>query len=159
MPVAGRKELPRRRRSGFRRGRRSVGLRSFDTHTDADARNKRLCDRSTPTHAQTPRIEAGWICVPGISDRMAVRPEVAIELSMWVNARLAGDSITNNTIRNASSARVSVPSLVVPAQPSDTPAGYPWKWRTPLRSTSPYWKSTSPLFLFCFVFFSSLAGP
>ncbi|KAF8712353.1 Protein phosphatase methylesterase, partial [Rhizoctonia solani] len=49
--------------------------------------------------------------------------------------------VTTNTIRNVASARVSVPSLVVPAQPSDTPAGHAWKWRTPLRSTSPYWRS------------------
>lgn len=49
--------------------------------------------------------------------------------------------VSNNTIRNVASARVSVPSLVVPAQPADTPAGHAWKWRTPLRSTSPYWRS------------------
>ncbi|CEL58661.1 protein phosphatase methylesterase 1 [Rhizoctonia solani AG-1 IB] len=49
--------------------------------------------------------------------------------------------ITTNTIRNVASARVSVPSLVVPAQPGDTPAGHTWKWRTPLRNTSPYWRS------------------
>ncbi|GAB1524452.1 Protein phosphatase methylesterase 1 [Rhizoctonia solani] len=49
--------------------------------------------------------------------------------------------VTTNTIRNVASARVSVPSLVVPAQPSDTPASHAWKWRTPLRNTSPYWRS------------------
>lgn len=49
--------------------------------------------------------------------------------------------VATNTIRNLASARVSVPSLVVPAQPGDTPAGHAWKWRTPLRSTSPYWRS------------------
>ncbi|KAH7335824.1 Alpha/Beta hydrolase protein [Rhizoctonia solani] len=49
--------------------------------------------------------------------------------------------VATNTIRNLASARVSVPSLVVPAQPSDTPAGHAWKWRTPLRNTSPYWRS------------------
>ncbi|CUA71322.1 protein phosphatase methylesterase 1 [Rhizoctonia solani] len=46
-----------------------------------------------------------------------------------------------NTIKNLASARVSVPSLVVPAQPNDTPVGHAWKWRTPLRNTSPYWRS------------------
>ncbi|CAE7157511.1 unnamed protein product [Rhizoctonia solani] len=49
--------------------------------------------------------------------------------------------VATNTIRNLASARVSVPSLVIPAQPSDTPAGHAWKWRTPLRNTSPYWRS------------------
>ncbi|EUC58391.1 protein phosphatase methylesterase [Rhizoctonia solani AG-3 Rhs1AP] len=57
-------------------------------------------------------------------------PEAAIE---W--------HVATNTIRNLASARVSVPSLVIPAQPSDTPAGHAWKWRTPLRNTSPYWRS------------------
>ncbi|CAE6500432.1 unnamed protein product [Rhizoctonia solani] len=50
-------------------------------------------------------------------------------------------SLTTNTIMNLASARVSVPSLVIPAQPSDTSAGHAWKWRTPLRNTSPYWRS------------------
>ncbi|KDN38360.1 hypothetical protein RSAG8_09564, partial [Rhizoctonia solani AG-8 WAC10335] len=56
--------------------------------------------------------------------------------------RIAGSSnLTTNTIMNLASARVSVPSLVIPAQPSDTSAGHAWKWRTPLRNTSPYWRS------------------
>ncbi|KAG9124156.1 Protein with carboxyl methyl esterase activity [Ceratobasidium sp. 392] len=46
--------------------------------------------------------------------------------------------LKNNTIRNSTSARVSVPSLVVPAEEGETPA---FKWRTPLRNTSPYWTS------------------
>ncbi|KAG8743786.1 Protein with carboxyl methyl esterase activity [Ceratobasidium sp. 414] len=46
--------------------------------------------------------------------------------------------LKNNTIRNPTSARVSVPSLVVPAKEGETPA---FKWRTPLRDTSPYWTS------------------
>ncbi|CAE6379062.1 unnamed protein product [Rhizoctonia solani] len=49
--------------------------------------------------------------------------------------------VATNTIKNLASARVSVPSLVVPAQPNDTPVGHAWKWRTPLRNTSPYWRS------------------
>ncbi|KAJ7680043.1 Alpha/Beta hydrolase protein [Mycena rosella] len=42
------------------------------------------------------------------------------------------------TIRNSHSARVSVPSIIVPA-----PAGsaHAYTWRTPLRSTAPYWTS------------------
>ncbi|QRW11676.1 alpha/beta hydrolase family protein [Ceratobasidium sp. AG-Ba] len=49
-----------------------------------------------------------------------------------------GWHLKNNTIRNPTSARISVPSLVVPAKPGESPA---WKWRTPLKDTSPYWTS------------------
>ncbi|KAJ7484415.1 Alpha/Beta hydrolase protein [Mycena latifolia] len=42
------------------------------------------------------------------------------------------------TIRNSHSARVSVPAIVVPAP---TPGPHPYTWRTPLRSTAPYWPS------------------
>ncbi|KDQ09944.1 hypothetical protein BOTBODRAFT_178673 [Botryobasidium botryosum FD-172 SS1] len=43
--------------------------------------------------------------------------------------------VSGNTIRNAVSARTSVPSTLV-ASPSSDPA---WRWRTPLRSTAPFW--------------------
>ncbi|KAI0318603.1 protein phosphatase methylesterase [Amylostereum chailletii] len=50
--------------------------------------------------------------------------------------------ISANQIRNPTSARVSVPSLVVPA-PSDpsTLRSRPFVWRTPLGTTGPYWES------------------
>ncbi|KAG5638531.1 hypothetical protein H0H81_012031 [Sphagnurus paluster] len=55
-------------------------------------------------------------------------PEEAIE---W--------HVTTNTIRNAQSARISIPSIVVP---NPNPKGVlPYLWRTPLRSTAPYWSS------------------
>jgi protein phosphatase methylesterase 1 len=46
-------------------------------------------------------------------------------------------SVTTNTIRNSVSARLSVPSIVRPAD-SDVSA-HPYVWRTPLRSTAPFW--------------------
>ncbi|KAJ7107063.1 Alpha/Beta hydrolase protein [Mycena epipterygia] len=42
------------------------------------------------------------------------------------------------TIRNSHSARISVPSIVIPAP---TPGPHAYIWRTPLRSTAPYWPS------------------
>ncbi|KZV77251.1 protein phosphatase methylesterase [Peniophora sp. CONT] len=50
--------------------------------------------------------------------------------------------VTANQIRNPLSARVSVPSLVVPA-PSDPNAlrAHAFVWRTPLGTTGPYWES------------------
>jgi len=46
--------------------------------------------------------------------------------------------VTGHTIRNLTSARISVPSLFVPSPPNYTPR---FLWRTPLRSTAPYWES------------------
>jgi len=46
-------------------------------------------------------------------------------------------SVSTNTIRNAYSARVSIP----PIFKKDPVAVFPFQWRTPLRSTSPYWSS------------------
>ncbi|KDQ59111.1 hypothetical protein JAAARDRAFT_128089 [Jaapia argillacea MUCL 33604] len=43
--------------------------------------------------------------------------------------------VKSNTIRNITSARVSVPSILVPSPPPT------FAWRTPLRSTGEYWES------------------
>ncbi|KAG5643286.1 hypothetical protein DXG03_001253 [Asterophora parasitica] len=45
--------------------------------------------------------------------------------------------VSTNTIRNPHSARVSIPGIVVP-NPKKV---FPYTWRTPLRSTAPYWLS------------------
>ncbi|KAJ7211012.1 Alpha/Beta hydrolase protein [Mycena rebaudengoi] len=57
-------------------------------------------------------------------------PEAAIE---W--------HVKTKTIRSATSARISVPSIVVPAPPGTLPSAPAYQWRTPLRSTAPYWAS------------------
>ncbi|KAJ7053600.1 Alpha/Beta hydrolase protein [Mycena amicta] len=59
--------------------------------------------------------------------------------------------VKTKTIRNTQSARVSIPSIIEVASSSSTPiptttilpppAPHPWIWRTPLRSTAPYWLS------------------
>ncbi|KAL5525829.1 hypothetical protein ACEPAG_7166 [Sanghuangporus baumii] len=46
--------------------------------------------------------------------------------------------VANHTIRNPLSARISVPSLIIP---STSNTGLKYIWRTPLRSTAPYWES------------------
>ncbi|EIN03975.1 protein phosphatase methylesterase [Punctularia strigosozonata HHB-11173 SS5] len=48
--------------------------------------------------------------------------------------------VNTNTIRNETSARVSVPSIVHPTQ-LKVPSMPAYEWRTPLRSTAPYWES------------------
>jgi protein phosphatase methylesterase 1 len=47
--------------------------------------------------------------------------------------------VSTNTIRNTASARISIPAIVRPAA-SDS-AAHAYEWRTPLRSTAPYWTS------------------
>lgn len=64
------------------------------------------------------------------------------DLLMSSNFSVTGN--TGSTIRNIYSARLSVPSLIVPSTPEEVAAGKPaWKWRTPLKSTSPYWQGWS----------------
>ncbi|KZT73526.1 protein phosphatase methylesterase, partial [Daedalea quercina L-15889] len=46
--------------------------------------------------------------------------------------------LKTNAVRNPLSARVSVPAMIQPAPEGTSP---PWIWRTPLRSTAPYWTS------------------
>lgn len=57
--------------------------------------------------------------------------------------------VRSRTIRNSVSARVSVPALLVDTtttttqpqqQPPSTKVSKPWKWRTDLSSTQPFWQ-------------------
>ncbi|KAI0259130.1 protein phosphatase methylesterase [Gloeopeniophorella convolvens] len=48
--------------------------------------------------------------------------------------------ITAHQIRNIASARVSVPSLIVPTPEPRAPRARAFTWRTPLRTTGPYWE-------------------
>lgn len=47
-------------------------------------------------------------------------------------------STRSRTIRNATSARVCVPSLIYNDGSNDE---NPWKWRTDLRATKPFWEN------------------
>jgi hypothetical protein len=49
-------------------------------------------------------------------------------------------SITAHQIRNITSAQVSVPSLVIPAPEPRARGVRAVIWRTPLRTTGPYWE-------------------
>lgn len=51
----------------------------------------------------------------------------------------AHSSLSSNSIRNETSARVSVPSYVVPAPNSTGPDGKQ-VWRADLLATEPYWE-------------------
>ncbi|KAF9037867.1 protein phosphatase methylesterase [Hymenopellis radicata] len=56
-------------------------------------------------------------------------PEEAIE---W--------HLNTKALRNANSARVSIPTIIKPSE-SQSPLVSKYIWRTPLRSTAPYWRS------------------
>ena len=49
-------------------------------------------------------------------------------------------SINAHQIRNITSARVSVPSLVIPTPEPRAHGTRAFVWRTPLRTTGPYWE-------------------
>jgi len=58
--------------------------------------------------------------------------------------------VKTHAIRNVASARISIPAILVPSVSGNPP---PWRWRTPLEDTAPYWTnwftSLSTLFLSC----------
>lgn len=68
---------------------------------------------------------------------MAVCPHF-VHLPIPSNIRIY--SLQTQTLKNVTSARVSVPSIIERASESDGP-GPDWRWRTSLRSTAPYWTS------------------
>ncbi|KAJ7273806.1 Alpha/Beta hydrolase protein [Mycena rebaudengoi] len=53
----------------------------------------------------------------------------------------AAIDVKTKTIRSATPARISVPAIVVPAPPGAPSSAPAYRWRTPLRSTAPYWAS------------------
>lgn len=62
---------------------------------------------------------------------------------VWINgdgeSLLINISITSGAVRNLASARVSVPSLLVP-QPDRADGSQEVVWRTDLVATAPYWE-------------------
>ncbi|KAJ6610872.1 hypothetical protein B0H10DRAFT_2193179 [Mycena sp. CBHHK59/15] len=65
-------------------------------------------------------------------------PEAAIE---WQCTRFL-PALDTKTIRNANSAHLSIPAIIVPAA-TPFPDRATYQWRTPLRSTVPYWPMPS----------------
>lgn len=68
---------------------------------------------------------------------MAVSPPVRFRLS--ANLVIVCPSVKTHAIRNVMSARISIPAILVPSISENPP---PWRWRTPLEETAPYWTST-----------------
>ncbi|KAF7311836.1 Protein phosphatase methylesterase 1 [Mycena indigotica] len=101
----------------------------------------------------SPRLQAAGFHLLGIAVLDVVEGsavEALPHMHNLLNARPDGfDSVEDaiewhvktKTIRNDNSARVSVPAIVEAAPSSNLPAPHAWIWRTPLRSTAPYWMS------------------
>ena len=94
----------------------------------------RFCYGCSPVYAKSSQRSARWFRQPGRSDRMAVRNMGSLMISL-----LTLFSVITNAIRNINSARVSVPSIIA-LSTSESPT-LQYQWRTPLRSTAPYWSS------------------
>ena len=67
---------------------------------------------------------------------------MAVSLSLYfgllLGVNLIPISVKTHAIRNVASARVSIPGILVPSFSGNPP---PWRWRTPLEDTAPYWTS------------------
>lgn len=83
----------------------------------------------------SPPGQPGFLLWPrGLSGSMQESPEISNPLCT------DRPSTRSRTIRNATSARASVPSLIYEeGQPSD--ASRPWVWRTDLSATKPFWEN------------------
>ncbi|KAK1230424.1 Protein phosphatase methylesterase 1 [Marasmius sp. AFHP31] len=93
------------------------------------------------------KYKVGGVAVLDVVEGSAI--EALPHMHSLLNARPDGfDSmeeavewhVTTKTIRNPNSARVSIPGIIIPSN-SDSPVVPPFVWRTPLRSTAPYWTS------------------
>lgn len=90
------------------------------------------------------KYKIGGVAVLDVVEGSAI--EALPHMHSLLNARPEGfDSmeeaiewhVSTKAIRNANSARISIPSIIV----HDDTAVKPYQWRTPLRSTAPYWSS------------------
>ncbi|KAJ3732169.1 Alpha/Beta hydrolase protein [Lentinula guzmanii] len=93
------------------------------------------------------KYKIGGVVVLDVVEGSAI--EALPHMNSLLNARPDGfDSVeeavewhvTTKTIRNATSARISIPAIISPSE-STSPNVPPFIWRTPLRSTAPYWQS------------------
>ncbi|OAX41924.1 protein phosphatase methylesterase [Rhizopogon vinicolor AM-OR11-026] len=114
-----------------------------------------VCVRACPI-LQQHKYKIAGVAVLDVVEGTAV--EALPHMHTILNSRPEGfDSIEEaiewhvdtGLIHNPTSARVSIPSIIVPADSPLTPttrtnSGFKYKWRTPLRSTAPYWDSWFP---------------
>ena len=63
---------------------------------------------------------------------------LSLDFGFSPRANLIPISVKTHAIRNLASARVSIPAILVPSVSGNPP---PWRWRTPLEDTAPYWTS------------------
>ncbi|KAF9070588.1 Alpha/Beta hydrolase protein [Rhodocollybia butyracea] len=93
------------------------------------------------------KYKVGGVAVLDVVEGSAI--EALPIMNSLLNARPDGfDSVedavewhvSTKTIRNATSARISVPTIVTPSESSSSNVP-PIVWRTALRSTAPYWES------------------
>ncbi|KAF8338310.1 protein phosphatase methylesterase [Cantharellus anzutake] len=76
--------------------------------------------------------------LPHMHQLLASRPEGFPSVERAIEWHITGS--TGSVIHNTLSARLSVPSLFI--APKDGEEGsIAWKWRTPLKSTAPFWES------------------
>ncbi|EIW57923.1 protein phosphatase methylesterase [Trametes versicolor FP-101664 SS1] len=106
-----------------------------------------VCVRACPALQQS-RYRITGVAVVDIVEEFTL--EALPLMHSLLNARPEGfDSqeqaiewhVKTNTIHNPASARVSVPGIIVPAPEGSPPSTPAYLWRTPLRSTAPYWTS------------------
>lgn len=76
----------------------------------------------------------------GIEWQYAIIPERRVHLAVAFKRLIYTSSTRSRTIRNTTSARASVPSLLYEeSEPSDV--SRPWVWRTNLSATKPFWEN------------------
>ncbi|KAJ3874369.1 Alpha/Beta hydrolase protein [Lentinula edodes] len=93
------------------------------------------------------KYRIGGVAVLDVVEGSAI--EALPHMNSLLNARPDGfDSVeeavewhlNTKAIRNPTSARISIPAVISPSE-SSSPIVPPFIWRTPLRSTAPYWQS------------------
>lgn len=98
----------------------------------------RVCNGRAPKYGNISLNSTITLPIRSFRDRMAVR----LSTPTCNPQSLANDclhSTRSRTIRNRTSARVSVPSLIYHEDTPTDPAK-PWVWRTNLAETKPFWE-------------------
>lgn len=104
----------------------------------------RLRNGCSSEHGNIPPDKANTVPLSIIRNRMAVCLLIYIPISNHLSDHISSNSLTHSirsrTIRNSTSARVSVPSLLREEENSPQPTR-PWVWRTNLAATKPFWEN------------------
>lgn len=98
---------------------------------------RRYRGRSSSVDEEHPIPTPYEIQIDGGSDSMAVSTLAALSSTLLIVTHPS--SISSGAVRNLESARVSVPSLLIP-QPNRAEGSQDVVWRTDLVATAPYWE-------------------